>query len=218
MIGACRRSARTALPLVLLVVGAATPAAGQRIVGMAVGPDGEALAGVPVVLHRVGGGTGALVATDTSGPDGTFRFQIATPDSAIYFAAVRYEGQLYVGPAIEAGADSVTGYVLRVEPGSEAGAVGSALSRAAPRARPAAQTRASPDSDFGAFLLVGLLALAAAVMFMVAAPRYRERRTREALIELAGIENRLDDAGPDDDTEDLRSRRDSLREQLAPRP
>jgi hypothetical protein len=204
-----------ALPLVLLVATAA-PGGGQQVAGLAVGPDGQGLVGIPVVLHRVGGGTGALVATDTSGPDGTFHFEIATPDSAVYFAAVRYEGRLYVGPAIQAGADPVTGYILRVEPRSEAGAVGAALSRGAAPARPAAQTR-DAGSDLGAFLLVGLLALAAATAFIVAAPRYRERRTRETLVELAGIENRLDDPDGEPDREALQSRRDSLRERLAPR-
>ncbi|NIP78201.1 MAG: hypothetical protein GWM90_02960 [Gemmatimonadetes bacterium] len=213
--------ARWTLLLALLVVLRPAPGAAQEIAGMAVGPEGEPLAGVPVVLHRVGEGGGAFVATDTAGPDGTFHFAIESPDSAIYFAVVRYEGRMYVGPAAQAGAEPVTGYVLRVEPAAEAGAVGAALSGRAPAmppARPASRTGDAASNDIGAIVLVALLGLSTATAFLVAAPRYRRRRTREALVEIAGIDRRLDDPEFDGDRADLRQRRDALREQLAPRP
>ncbi|NIQ56401.1 MAG: hypothetical protein GWN85_23900, partial [Gemmatimonadetes bacterium] len=57
----------------------------QELAGVALGPDGEPLAGVPVVLHRVGGGSGAFVATDTTTEEGGFQFALAA-DSAVYFA------------------------------------------------------------------------------------------------------------------------------------
>ena len=221
--------ATRALPLGAVVAIAAllaAPAVGstasaQEIAGVALGPDGAPLVEAPVVLHRVGMGGGAVAGRDTTGPNGEFRFPLATGDSSVYFAAVRYQDRLYVGPAAQGGGEPVTGYVLQVGPESEIGAVGAALGGAGPppaRARPSQATRQT-GSDTGALLLVSLLALSAAAAFIVTAPRYRRRRTREAVIEVAGIENRLDD--PDqglgaDERERLEARRDQLKEQLAP--
>ncbi|HSH44877.1 MAG TPA: hypothetical protein VK966_03420, partial [Longimicrobiales bacterium] len=62
--------------------------------------------------------------------------------------------------------------------------------------------------------LVALLALVVAGIYLATAPGYRRRRQREALMELAGIEDRLA-AGSDDPDRDQR-RRQALRRQLAP--
>lgn len=208
------------LAAVLLIPAVAGPVRAQELTGVALGPDGAPLADQVVVLHRVGGGGGAFVATDTTNPEGGFRFPLPARDSAVYFAALRYDGSMYIGPAVGAGGEPVSGYVLRVEPGSEAGAVASTLSGqapVAPMARPAAQTAASGrGSDAGALLLVGLLALAAAGIFLFAAPRYRRLRTREAVIELARLENELAQADVEDRAR-LEAERDRQRERLAPR-
>lgn len=199
-------------------------AAAQEILGVAIGPDGEPLAEVPVVLHRVGMGGGALAGTDTTGADGAFQFPLEAGDSALYFAAVRYEGNLYIGPVTGAGGAAVSEYVLQVSPSSEVGAVGAALGDPGPpppaAARPGRSTPAS-GSDAGALWLMGLLALTAAGVFVYTAPRYRRRRTRDAVLEVAGIENRLADPSETlspDEREELRERRDRLKEQLAPGP
>lgn len=211
-----------ALAAVLAALAVASTASAQEIAGVALGPDGAPLVEAPVVLHRVGTGGGAVAGRDTTGPNGEFSFPLATGDSSVYFAAVRYQDRLYVGPAAQGGGEPVTGYVLQVGPESEIGAVGAALGGGAgpppARARPSQATRQT-GSDTGALLLVSLLALTAAAAFIVTAPRYRRRRTREAVIEVAGIENRLDD--PDegldaDERERLEARRDQLKEQLAP--
>lgn len=205
--------------LALLVV--AGPLTAQEVTGVALDPDGQPMVDAPVVLHRVGGGGGAMAGVDTTGPEGAFRFTMAAGDSAVYFAAVRYEGRLYVGPAIQAGPEAVTGYVLQVGPASDIGAVGAALSGAAAPPRTAARpATARGGGDTGALWLVSLLALTAAAAFVLTAPRYRQRRTRDAVIEVARIENRL--AGPADelspeDRQRLKERRDRLKEQLAPR-
>ncbi|MGK7311080.1 MAG: hypothetical protein ACN0LA_02480 [Candidatus Longimicrobiales bacterium M2_2A_002] len=215
---------RTVLVLaaVLAALATASTASAQEIAGVALGPDGEPLVGAAVVLHRVGTGGGAVAGRDTTGPNGEFSFPLATSDSSVYFAAVRYQERLYVGPAAEGGGEPVTGYVLQVGPESEIGAVGAALGGAAgpppARARPSRATRQT-DSDTGALLLVALLAVSAAAAFIFTAPRYRRRRTREAVIEVAGIENRLADPGEALDAEErerLEARRDQLKEQLAP--
>lgn len=194
--------------------------AAQDLAGVALGPDDAPLAGITVVLHTVGGGGGAFVGTDTTDADGRFRFELEPTATGVYFAALRYEDGLYIGPAVEAGAESVTDYVLRVEPGSEAGAVASALAQPGPVSSQGSQagqaSGAGTGSDLGAVLLVTLLALAGAAAFVVAAPRYRRRRTREALIQLATVENALSESAPDDRAR-LEDTRDRLRKQLAPR-
>ncbi len=212
----------TAALAVSLALLAAAPLAAQEVAGVALGPDGNPLAGVAVVLHGVGAGGGAMAGVDTTGAAGEFRFQLPAQDSSVYFAALRYEGSLYVGPAIQAGGDPVTGYVLQVSPSSEAGAVGAAMGN--PMTPPPATARPGPGSrsstDAGAIWLVAILALSAAGVFVFTAPRYRARRTREAVMEVARIENRL--AGSAADLSDaerqrLEEQRDRLKEQLAPR-
>lgn len=215
------RTGTLALLALLFLVFWLIPAAvrAQELTGVALGPDEEPLAGVPVVLHRVGGGGGAFVATDTTNAEGGFRFDLEGGGGEIYFAALRHEGAMYIGRAIEARGEPVTGYILRVEPGSEAGAVASTLSGQGPAptsARPAQASRTGA-SDLGAIMLVALLAIGAAAAFMIAAPRYRRHRTREALIRLATAENALADPEGGADRARLEATRDRLRNQLAPR-
>jgi hypothetical protein len=216
----------TALILTALLL-AALPAAAiaQEVRGVALDPRGEPLPGVVVALHRVGDtGPGANVASETTDAEGRFHFLIETPDSALYFAAMRYDGSMYIGPPALAGVERVDGYRLVADPAAEAGAVASILAaegaggtfrgQAAGQAPPRA---ANPDDGGRAILLVvGLVALVAAALFLVAAPRYRQRRTRDALVELATVENRLADGPSPQDRVELTRQRDHLRERLAP--
>jgi hypothetical protein len=208
------------VPLAVALSVNAAPSIAQEVTGVALDPAGQPMVDVPVVLHRVGGGGGAMAGVDTTDADGGFRFTMAAGDSAVYFAAVRHEGRLFVGPAIQAGQEAVTGYVLQVGPASDVGSVGAALSGAAPPVTPARPAARQGGGDTGALWLVSLLALTAAVTFVLTAPRYRERRTRDAVIEVARIENRLagasDELSPED-LQRLKERRDRLKEQLAPR-
>lgn len=202
---------------------AARPAGAQELEGVALGPDGEPLVGVAVLLHRVDAAGGAMVGTDTTGANGEFSFAVAAGDSAVYFAALRYEGELYVGPAAQPAGGPVAGYVLQVGPESEIGAMASSLGGGGLPSGPA-QTGptvggSAGSSDAGALWLVALLALAAAAAFVLTAPRYRRRRTRDALIEVAKIENRLADTSvtlAPEERARLEARHDQLKEQLAP--
>jgi hypothetical protein len=63
----------------------------------------------------------------------------------------------------------------------------------------------------------GALAVVVAGLFLVTAPRYRRRRTREAMFELAVVENRLAEAPAAEEREGLLRRRRQLRSRLAPR-
>lgn len=214
-----------ALVLATCVLPAA--AAAQEVAGVALGPHGEPLADVVVALHRVGDvGGGAHVGSVTTDADGRFHFDVQVPDSALYFAAMRYADRMYIGPPAMGGVERVTDYVLAVDAAAEAGAVASALSgqmggsvatggMGAAMPRGAAGASAA-GGDERALWLVALIALTAAGLFITTAPRYRRRRTRDALIEVATVENRLASDPSDQERQDLLRRRHRLRERLAP--
>jgi hypothetical protein len=216
------RAAPLAALLALLPLAGATTA--QEVRGVALDPQGQPLPGVVVALHRVGDmGAGANVASETTDEAGRFHFRVETPDSALYFAAMRYGGSMYIGPPAMAGVQRVDDYVLVADPSAEAGAVASALARepgmgaggmggAGQAARPAT---GGQGTDV-ALAVVGLLALVAAGLFLTTAPRYRRRRTRDTLLEVATVENRLAEGPDPDERADLERRRDQLRRRLAP--
>jgi len=213
--------------LVLMLCALPTAAPAQEVAGVALGPHGEVLPDVVVALHRIGEmGGGANVASVTTDSEGRFRFDIEVADSAMYFAAMRYADRMYIGPPALGGVERVTDYVLVAEPAAEAGAVASALSgdgggmggvggmgAAMPRAVPGS---AGTAGDERALWLVALIALTAAGLFITTAPRYRRRRTRDALVEVATVENRLAEDPSDDERQELLRRRHQLRERLAP--
>jgi hypothetical protein len=221
-------------PIVVALAGVimtlmATPgaAAGQEVQGVALDPDGDPLPGVVVALHRIGDmGSGANVASVTTDEAGRFRFEVEVADSALYFAAMRYADAMYIGPPAMAGVERVEDYVLRAEPSAEAGAVASALSRqpgmGMGRGMPAGAVQAPGVGATGqggtdiALIVVALLALAAAGLFITTAPRYRRHRTRDTLIEVATLENRLAEDPLPDERAELERRRDQLRSRLAP--
>jgi hypothetical protein len=209
------------VPLLALML-AAGSVHGQELQGVAVGPDGAALPDVVVALHRVGEmGVGASVASTTTDADGRFQFQIETGDPDWYFAAMRYQGAMYIGPLAMAGTERVTGYVLAADPESEAGAVASALSREGAMGTgdgAAAQRPASTGQEAGQAVVwaAAFLALAAVGLFLATAPRYRRRRTRDALVELARLENQLAEGPAEAEREELLRRRAQLRGRLAP--
>lgn len=194
--------------------------AAQQLTGVALGPDGEPLAHHPVLLHRVNDTGGALAATDTTDGDGQFAFELDGNEQSAYFAALRFDDEIYIGPPAQ-GDQDITGYVLDVSPSSSISAMTGAMTGGGmpPGQNPAPAPASGESSDLGALWLVALLAVGAAAAFVLTAPRYRRRRTRDALVELATLENRL--VGPaelsDDERQRLAARRARLKEQLAPR-
>ncbi len=217
------RFARTAVTgaALGLLLGPAMAGA-QELSGVALGPDRQPLADHTVILHRVGAGGGATAGSDTTNAVGEFSFTLDGDAQSAYFAALRYDGELYIGPAAD-GSQSITDYVLEVNPAAAIGNVGG-VSRggALPPAQPPRQTApgggSMGSSDAGALWLVALLALGAAAVFVLTAPRYRRRRTRDAVIEVASIENRLAaDELSEEERGRLQTRHDRLKEQLAPR-
>lgn len=221
-------------PLVVALAGVAMtvlatpgPSAGQEVRGVALDPHGNPIPGVVVALHRIGDmGSGANVASVTTDEAGRFRFAVEAADSALYFAAMRYADAMYIGPPAMAGVERVEDYVLIADPSAEAGAVASALSRqpgmgiGGGMAGGAAQPPGSGTTGQGradlALIAVALLALAAASLFITTAPRYRRQRSRDTLIEIATLENRLAEDPLPEERAELERRRDQARSRLAP--
>jgi hypothetical protein len=134
---------------------------------------------------------------------------IAMGASALYFAAMRHGDRMYIGPLVMAGVMRVDDYVLMADPSAELGAVAAAL------ARESGMGAGQGTADI-ALVLIGLLGLTAAALFVTTAPRYRRRRTRDALVEVATLENRLAENPLAGEREELERRRDQLRSRLAP--
>jgi hypothetical protein len=112
------RARPTALIAVLLSL-AAVPVSAQQgtaLRGRAVDPEQRPVANAEVVLHRVGGAGGARLAVDTTDAAGNFELISAeAPDpAAVYFAATRRDGQLYVGEFVRAPLESAVPYELLV--------------------------------------------------------------------------------------------------------
>jgi hypothetical protein len=171
-----------------------------------------------VLLHRVNEAGGALAATDTTDAAGRCDFELDGNDQSAYFAALRFEDEIYMGPPVQGG-QTITDYVLEVSPSSSISAVTGAMGGGMPPAQnPTRPPASGGSSDVGALWLVGLLAIGAAAAFVLTAPRYRRRRTREALVELGTLESRLvgDEELSDSERQRLAARRARLKEQLAP--
>ncbi len=212
-----RQSAFAFLTLALLALPAAGAGA-QQLEGVALGPDGQPLADQPVLLHRVDASGGALAATDTTDANGQFSFQLDGNDQSAYFAALRFDDEIYIGPPAQ-GDQDIGDYVLEVSPSASISAMTGGMTGGGmpPAQNPTTMPPSGESSDLGALWLVALLAVGAAAAFVFTAPRYRRRRTREALVELGTLENRLvgDDLS-DAERKRLAARRARLKEQLAP--
>lgn len=190
---------------------------GATLNGVIVDSLGEPLASMPVALHRVSGEGGANVDQTTSDAEGRFAFSIEmTGDSALYFAATRAGSFLYVGPPIRGGS-SPEEYVVIVGPEGNRIPMGApSAAGAAPASRPASPARSFDEGAAGsAVLLTAAVVMLAALVFGVRwSQRRRERGRREALLELARLEERsVAQADPADPS--LAERRRSLRRQIA---
>ena len=83
----------------LLVASLPLQAQTSELRGRVFGPDGEPVAGVSVVLHRVTDDGGTEVGRAVSDGDGAFVIDAGevTP-GGLYFAATRHDGSLFMGP------------------------------------------------------------------------------------------------------------------------
>lgn len=112
--------------LALLLLSTSTAHAQDLVVrGRVIGPDNAALDAQRVVLHRVATSSGATIAETTSGTDGSFELvaQLSGDTTALLFVAVRYQGELYIGPPFRE-RDSGREHIIQVGvPGTSASAL-----------------------------------------------------------------------------------------------
>jgi hypothetical protein len=98
---------------------AAPPAAaqepGSRVLVGHVLKAGAPMAGVPVTLHRVTSSASGPLATQTSGPDGGFRFTLPPADTgfAVFFTTADYLSVRYFGPPVHQD-EATSGYEVAV--------------------------------------------------------------------------------------------------------
>lgn len=183
----------TAHAVALLLAGSMllpTAVAAQQdmvIQGRIIGPEGAALPGQPVMLHRVQGGAGATIAEATADSTGRFRLGVAeqTDTTAIYFVATRHEGELYIGRAFRIGEPSAAEQVIQVGvPGTSASALlGGGVAAAQPMGR-------AVTNRNWLLLLIPLLGVSAVAVFALLRSA-RMPQDRALLIRVAELDERM---------------------------
>lgn len=172
---------------------AAAQQQGQVLHGRVLDPSGKPVAGQDVALHRVTQSGGAMVGTARSRPDGRFDLTVppsAPADSAVFFVAVRYNGQLYIGqpfrPPVPADEEyEVTVGVGAVTPGP-LGSTGNGLP-AGPVASPGSSGGDLPrDLGLGVLLLLAVGGLGWALVVWLGQRRLRSNR--ELLVRIAELD------------------------------
>jgi hypothetical protein len=200
--------------LSLLVLGALAPtqlAARQQplvLAGHVVDLQGKPVAGQEVLLHRVAGESGASIGQTQTDSTGAFTFRLdETPtDDAVYFAAARVDGKMYIGPFQKPPIDSAAPYEIVV--GGEPIDFGAPLTPGTPTPGSALQSPVGPSRWTLALIpLLAVLGLGAAI----ALSRRRRLQRRHLLIRLAVLEEQ---AAQNGDTEGLRQERARILDQL----
>ena len=182
--------------LVALIILLPDMVAAQELVvrGRVIGPDNVGLDSQRVVLHRVATDAGATVAESMSGANGAFELiaPLSNDSSALLFVAVRYEGELYIGPAFRETDDGMDQLIqVGVEGTSASALIGDGDGTgAATTPRPLGRPATSRGWMLWAIPLAGV---AAAGLYTVI-PRQRIPDNRSLLIRIAELDERLDTA------------------------
>lgn len=193
------RRLRLAILALLVFALRAAAQAPSALKGVVVDPAGKPVASQKLTLHRVNATGGALVDSATTDANGRFTFRIPaeTDTSAVFFAATRWQGQLFIGqpfkpPAPTGETYTVTVGVNPVEMGPATGGGGAPGGMGATPPEQAAPAR--DDSNAGRWFLVVVLALVAAGAIAYALlgsgrDRHGQRR-REILTRIAELDER----------------------------
>ena len=183
----------------------ATPIPASTLQGVVLDPSGKPVPRQALSLHRVNGTGGAMV--DSATTDAQGRFTAKVPEerdtTAVYFAATRWNGELFIGtpfkPPVKAGSTyTVTVGVNPVNMGPAAGGGAEATGASgAPPATPAADS--STAIRWFVAIVLALIALGAIGYALVGAARERARqRRREILARIAALDERAQSAGGDE--------------------
>lgn len=197
----CLRSLSLVPAFILVLVSAAF---GQSdIDGRVLDPEEKPIAGLEVILHAVDETTGTDVDKDTTAEDGTFKLSAAQGNpNAVYFVAVVWNGQLYMGDLLRTPFPTGQEYVVRVgvNPVDFGGAAD------APVVTPEEQQK---ERSAGAVVIVAAGAVIA--LLLGYGLKRRPASQRRWLVELARLE---DDLVADPQSSALQKRRAELRARL----
>lgn len=159
------------------------PAVAQQVVSGRVLAGSEPVANQLVSLHHVTDDGGSTLATDSTDAAGRFEFTVADmPSQGIFFAATRFEGQLYIGEPFRR-SEQPADYLVAVGPGATPIELGGA--GAAPQTAPAP----SPyDTRAGLVVVLIAVALFGSVAFFMM--RRSTPPQRRVLLEIAELDER----------------------------
>lgn len=183
---------------------ASTAAAQTEITGRVLDPQDQPVAGIEVILHAVTEATGSDVDKDSTRATGEFTLNAgSTNPNAVYFVAVVYNGELYIGDLLRPPFPLDQEYVVRV--GVNPVDISAEQGGIAP-----SPAEAQRDRSRGIVVVVAALLVIAALIALALSRRPPARR--RWLVELARIEDDL--ASDADERGVLRRRRDELRARL----
>lgn len=182
----------------VLACGVASPLSAQELRGVVVDSANVPVVAETVMLHNVAPSSGSVLGQTLTDSAGAFVFPdvAAAPEGSVYFAAVRRDGRLYIGPMLRAPlADVTPGYRIEIGPGGRMPELGPAAS----------SPPVSPSRGEGGGPTLLLIPLGAAVLiaawFVLRPQSVRSRR--RLLIDLAELDERhasAEAASPADET------------------
>ena len=194
-----------ALVFAIALVGSSASVARAQsdINGRVVDPQDKPVAGLQVLLHAVNETAGTDVDKATTAEDGTFKLSAgSTDETAIYFVAVQWNGELYMGELMRPPFPQNQEYIVRV------GVNPVQVPEEFAQPEISAEEKQSNDTK-GAVVIVAAGAVIAGLLGL--GLKRRAPAERRWLVELARIE---DDIVADPDSSALQKRRNELRTRL----
>ena len=188
-----------------VLVTATALSAQTKIPGKVIDPEGKPVSGIEVLLHGVGEKSGSQIDKDTTKSDGSFQVNVNTPDpNLVYFVAVVWNGQLFVGDMMRPPFPSNQEYIVQV--GVNPVDLGQSQQNAAPPPSPQEQQKDRSNGIIVVIVAVVVISLAGFLLW-----RRRPPAHRRVLVQLARLEDEIE-SHPDDAR--LQKRRAELRTRL----
>jgi hypothetical protein len=203
--------ARTCLLILAALIGSAPLRAQSIINGRVIDPNNKPVPNVEVLLHAITESSGSQIDKDTSRVDGTFDLRVDSVNAkSIYFVAVTYNGQLFMGDMLRPPFPRGQQYIVQVGVNPvDFGSSGATPPPASERAFGPGD-RATENRVAGTLVIMVAILVIASVVFV--ALRRRPPEHRRLLVELARIEAEIAERATPDTT--LEKRRQELRERL----
>jgi hypothetical protein len=181
---------------------ASSAKAQTRLAGRVIDPSGKPVANLEVSLHGVDNENGTEFDHDTTDADGRFTMEAKEDPKLVYFVAVVWEKQLYVGEMLRTPFPPNQDYIVQV---------GIDPVNLSPEAENPTVTPEEKKQERSAGLAVILASLALIALIAYVVMTRRPPARRRMLLELARIE---DEIAKGENDERLQKRRSELRTRL----